>query len=336
MLPTMHKPRTLLDLSNREAREAVAGGAPVFLPVNPVEYHGPHLSLRNDGHVAAGLIGELHARLAVNHPEWPLLRAADLDVGADVLPGPGARLVPYGVAVRQIRDAALALADLGARAVVFTTFHGSPLHGHALEEGVKALERRGVRAVSPFNVLLRRHIQGQMNGERQRFEDAFPEASDELRAALDQSLHFDLHAGLLETSLTLRYAPETVDPRFRDLPPCPAVTPQAPMLAAARLAAALGRHELANELRFAAIGLGWHKLDPFPSYTGSPHLASAELGAVFAELVLDHLTPVIEDVLAGRAASPAPIMPWLRAATLGGRLETARVASSHAYANGCA
>lgn len=317
-----------MDLSNREAREAVACGAPVFLPVNPVEYHGPHLSLRNDGHVTAGLIGDLHARLARNHPDWPLLRAPDLDVGADVLPGPGARLVPYAAAARHIVDAALSLADLGARSVVLMTFHGSPLHGHALEEAVTALSRRGVRAVSPFNALLRSFIQGHMAGERQRFEDAFPDASDELRAGLEQSLHFDLHAGLLETSLTLHYAPETVHPGYRDLPPCPAITPRAPMQAAARVAAALGHRALARELEFAALGLGWHVLEPFLGYTGSPHLASAELGAVFTELILDHLTPVVEDVLAGRAASPPPIMPWLRAATLGGRLETSALGSN--------
>ena len=33
----------------------LATGAPVFLCVNPVEYHGPHLSLHNDRLISEGV-----------------------------------------------------------------------------------------------------------------------------------------------------------------------------------------------------------------------------------------------------------------------------------------
>ncbi|MFH2009186.1 MAG: creatininase family protein [bacterium] len=319
---THHPPPPLLDRPHCEARDALASGAPVYLPVNPVEFHGPHLSLHNDRLVAAGLIQDLHTRLAETHADWPLLRAADLEVGVDVVLGPGARPVPYEVAARLIRGACTSLAELGARRVVLMTFHGSPFHSHALEEGVRVLRARGVQAVNPMNELLRAVIQGELQGERTRLESALPDASPELRAALEQSLVFDFHAGLLETSLALHYAPETVHPCHRELPACPPLTPVRAIRAVSRAAAALGRRALARELEFAALGLAWHALRPFPGYTGSPHLATAKLGALFATPLVERLTRVVEDVFDGRAPSPAPLMGWLGPLSLGGRLGT--------------
>ncbi len=65
----------LLDLPHRRATTLLSSGAPVYLLVNPVEYHGPHLSLHNDRLVSMGLVRGLHARLADAH-DWPLARRA--------------------------------------------------------------------------------------------------------------------------------------------------------------------------------------------------------------------------------------------------------------------
>ena len=78
---------SLLDLCPDDARAALATGAPVYLSINPVEYHGPHLSLHNDGLISAGLIGDLHGRLQKSHPDWPLLVAPDLEFAGRSEPG---------------------------------------------------------------------------------------------------------------------------------------------------------------------------------------------------------------------------------------------------------
>jgi creatinine amidohydrolase len=309
----------LLDLPNTAARRLLAAGTPVFLPVNPVEYHGPHLSLHNDALVCAGYMRDLHARL---WPETPFLAANDLEVGVDPVPGPGSRPVPFATVRRVVKRACAALADLGARAVVVATFHGSPLHNHALEAGVRLLRRRGVRAVAPFNLVARRLLAA--SGDD--FAEVYAPVPDAvLRAQMQREIGLDYHAGFLETSLALHFAPESVDPRVTGLAPCPEVTPDRRLALAARAAAVLGREALAAELRFAAWGVGWFALRPFPGYTGRPGLANAESGARVARRMVDESAPVVAAVLAGRELSPAPIMPWLPAASLEGRLGATHV-----------
>jgi hypothetical protein len=81
-----------------------------------------------------------------------------------------------------------------------------------------------------------------------------------------------------------------------------------------------GSKRFAAELRFAAIGRGWYALDPFPGYTGRPAQASAAAGAVFAREIVERYAKRAEEIFAGRARSPEPILAWTAKATLGGRL----------------
>ena len=310
---------SLLDLPHAPARRLLATGVPVFVPVNPVEYHGPHLSLHNDVLVCAGYLRDLHARL---WPDQPFVVVRDLEVGVDPVPGPGSRPVSFATVCRLVEDACTAVADLGARAVVLGTFHGSPLHNHALQAGVRLLVRRGVRVVAPFNALLRRMLT--IDGHEHAA--AFAHIADrEVREEMMRTMGYDYHAGFCETSLALHYAPDSVDPRHVELPPCPPARPAPPLLLLARAAARLGRRATAAELEFAAWGLGWYALRPFPAYTSRPALATAAAGAILAAHLGDEGAALVADVLAGRASSPPPIMSWMPTVTLHGRVGTVGV-----------
>jgi hypothetical protein len=50
---------SLFDVPHHDARRLARSGAPVYLTINPVEYHGPHLSLHNDRLSLGGRIGNL-------------------------------------------------------------------------------------------------------------------------------------------------------------------------------------------------------------------------------------------------------------------------------------
>jgi creatinine amidohydrolase len=312
----------LFDLPHAEAHRLLTSGAPVYLTINPVEYHGPHLSLHNDRLVSLGLIRELHQRLAARHADWPLVLATDLEIGVEPCPGIGSRHTPFSAARELVIEACRALAELGARRVVLMTFHGSPLHNLAIESGIELLVERGVHAVAPFNLVLREMLT--VDGDR--YAPAFAHVEDPgERAAMIRDLRFDFHAGFFETSMALHYAPESVAPSYRELPPCPPIVPDPPLAVAAHLARRMRARELADELELAAMGRGWYAIRPFYGYTGRPHRATAQAGALFARAILDQYEPMVEAVLDGRERSPQPIMAWVEAITFGGRLNALHV-----------
>jgi creatinine amidohydrolase len=307
----------LLELPHTRARALLASGAPVYLPVNPVEYHGPHLSLHNDSLISRGIARDIHDVLRERGHDWPLLVASDLEIGVEPCPGPGSRWTPFGAAARLVTEACRRLVELGAQRVIITTFHGSPLHSLALHEGVKLLNEHGVPALSPLNMLLSHMLDLDVG----QFADAYATISDDAqRAAIMANAALDFHAGFFETSLALHHAPESVDASYRALPPCPAWSPDPVLERAGRAAATLGQRQLARELGFAATGAGWYQLRPFPGYTSSPHLASVDAGARFAAHMKRWFGTLSHQVLCEGVAAPEPIMPWVKSATLRGRL----------------
>ena len=314
MLPA---PVALFDLPHREAQARVRDGGICWLTVNPVEYHGPHLSLHNDRLVSLGLLRRMHTRsFGPGSAEGPLV-ASDLELGAEPCPGPGTRQVAFLREKEHVLDACGALLRLGARRVVLMTFHGAPLHNLALEAGAAWLRRHGVPAVAPFHAVMAALVEL----DPAEYAPAFAGIADDAeRAIMLAGLPLDFHAGFFETSVALRLAPDSVSPSHRLLPPCPD-WPEHPVLrAASRVAGWMGRRRLAAELALAARVARWFSLRPFPGYTGRPHRASAEAGDVFVDALVEKLSSVIQATLFRGEAAPAPVMAWMAAATLGGRL----------------
>jgi creatinine amidohydrolase len=308
---------SVLDCPHHRARTLLATGAPVYVSFNPVEYHGPHLSLRNDGLICAAILRDLLRRQATTHPNWPLLSGGDLDLGVDPVPGPGSRPVSYFAMREVVVRICSALAELGARRVVLLSFHGSPMHNLAIQAGVTALTSANVQAVAPLNLLLRELLAP----EHPRLDAAYTVIDDRAeREAMRQGLRWEFHAGFTETSIALHYAPDSVSPRYRDVPPCPELVPSRALLAAGHLARAAGQIGLANELDLVAGGIAWYTLRPFPGYCGRPHRARAEAGAILAQIIVEIFTECIDAVFRGEELSPEPLLPWLADLSLGGLL----------------
>lgn len=324
-------PRALspFDLPRSEARAVFARGVPVFVPVNPTEYHGPHLSLRNDALVSQGLARDLARDLA---PDGPLLVVPDLEVGVDPCPGPGTVATSLARVELLVDEACRALCELGATRLVLLTFHGAPLHALALSRGVARAATFGARAVAPLSAA-QRHLMGLWRDAQAPHSARADEASSffaavvrhvddaDTRARLVRGIPLDFHAGFVETSMALHYAPSSVRGIYKDLPPCPEITPDRALAAAARLAARLGQAELALELELSALGRGWYAMRPFFGYTGTPAEADARAGAVLADMLVEFMLALCRRVFSG-AEHPTPMMPWLRTLTLGGRLPT--------------
>ena len=303
--------RPLADLPSAHLAEAVAQ-ATVWVLVNPVEYHGPHLSLLNDHHCSLGL-----ARLLAQRLPGPHLMAGELGLGVEPASGPGSRHSSYGEVRSTVLETCRSLVELGARRVVLMTFHGAPMHNHALHAGATWLARQGVAAAAPFALLLDDLVELDDEAIGPAF-DTIADPADQRLAR--EGLALDFHAGFFETSVALTLAPHTVDPCHREVPDCPAW----PVLGWLEQLAKAVPGRLGAELTAIARIAGWTSLRPFPGYTGCPRLASAEAGEVFVQAMVDAFAE--ETLRAFDTARPhRPLMSWLRWLTLGGRVEPPRV-----------
>jgi len=311
------------------ASAALARGVPAFLLVNPIEYHGPHLSLRNDHLVSMGIARDLHAYLRDRSEEpadeFPLLVTRDLDVGVEPTSGPGSVFVSYAEVKRTVIEACRELRRLGAQKVVMVTFHGSPLHAFALEAGVAWLKKRGIVAFSPMNLLLRELLEA----DGARYAEAYAHVEDEaLRAVMQAEAASDFHGGFFETSVALHYAKSSVRAFYTRVPDCPRFGASPFVAKALALLARAGLAERAREISLVYRGASWMALRPFPGYTGAPSLASEAAGAAFARLLMELYGPAAEEVLSGGAESPPPPLGWVRYLTLYGRLGVPTPASA--------
>ncbi len=320
---------TLAALPHAAAKRAIADAvekrAPVYVFVNPVEYHGPHLPLHNDALISRGLARDLHTRMAST---GPMLVGGDLEMGVDPCPGPGSRAFSFEAVRDACVDVARTLCDLAPSSnaqglrVVWMTFHGSPLHEHAIEAGVDVVRRRGGRSLNPMNALM--DLLVKVDGRRFAPAVAHIESESERLALLD-TIPNDFHGGFFESSMTLHYAPSSVDVDvMRALPPCPALPRAKLFMGFERTARRAGRTRLADELDLAARSQGWGSLRPFPGYTSSPHRATAASGAYFADQILGLYAEPMKAALDDGRAVAAPVMDWVRWATLGGRIEAAK------------
>jgi len=307
-------PIALFDMPHKRARALLASGPPVFVTVDPVEYHGPHLSLHNDHIMSKAVVRALYAGLAERSADLPFVVADAIPVGVEPVQGPGTRAVPYRTMREIVSVACHALAELGARNVVLVTSHGAPLHSIAIQHAVRELTARGVRAVAPLNVVLHDLVEP----PEKLVDDAVLTVAAEEREALRVSLRRDFHAGFGETSLTLHWAPEAVDAVHLELPDVDLVVGDPTMLRAAHLAARLGRKVLARELEYASHGIAWAKMRPFPGYTGRPRLANPRAGAVLARFAEQRMLEATLAVLERGEPPAEPPMLWLERASLGG------------------
>src|SRR5260370_32544971 len=205
-------------MPHAQARALLAAGASVFLPVTPVACRGPHVSLHNAGLISRGLARDIHTVLTQWEGDWPCLVASDMEVGVEPCPGPGTRATSFRQVRSLVLEACRRLVELGAQRVVLVTFHGAPLHSLALDAGVRWLTAHGVRALAPLNLLLR----AMLDIRAEDYADVYATIPDGAeRAAAMAEAPTDFHAGLFETSLSLHYAPDSVDPNYTRLPPSP-------------------------------------------------------------------------------------------------------------------
>ncbi|MCG8671757.1 MAG: creatininase family protein [Pseudomonadales bacterium] len=298
--------------------EIAREGWPVHVFVNPIEYHGPHLSLGNDRILSERVAQKLHRRLSESRGEMPFIVGGNIDFGSDLCPGKGNVGVNYNQLSMMIDKVVDSLIELDIKRVIFHSFHGSPFHNHAINAGVKRLQNSGIAAISVFPITIDLIVNFEAE-LYQPLEALLP--STVVYEQVLKSLPDDTHAGFFETSVALYVAPETVSEEYKHLSPCPELESH-PLLAEFfdRV------HPLwknVHELEHGAKALAWTRLEPFPGYTGIPSLATAEIGRFYVEdLILPRYHAAVDDVLWRGGVAPKAPFAWSKPLSklIGGRI----------------
>jgi creatinine amidohydrolase len=172
----------------KEAREAIARGAVLILPVGSTEAHGPHLPLATDVIISEEMSRRAAEKLAsrgIASYMLPPISYSVTDFSADFA---GTISIRKETAVALIRDICVSLYRQGARLVVIANSHLEPEHVASIVEAVEQVRDQTGRIV------------------------AFPDKRRRRWAAhlTEEFRRGDCHAGSYETSLVMAARGELV------------------------------------------------------------------------------------------------------------------------------
>ncbi len=293
------------ELTYTQVRRLDGARTVAFQPVSALEVHGPHLPLGMDWYMARWMAEETGRRFAERHPEWTVVQLPALAIGTDELPLRGSMNVSQRALYSTLVAHGRSLARAGYRHVVVTNGHGGPRHASALEAACRRVSRRtGIAMFTPSILVLHRIITGQ------RMERTQQLLGRPLTDRERTGLLVGEHAGTWETSFMLAQQPELVEEDYASLGPLapPRWRPLervGEVLIAARERCGGDATKLRTVFEGVAGGLGWLMNARWGyggvevSYKGDPSVASAEIGRVFRELLVEESLALTESVTAG-------------------------------------
>lgn len=260
----------------------------VFVPISPIEAHGPHLPAGTDYYVAQAFAEHLAAEIERRRPEVECLLAPVVPIGCGVLPMVGS----LGVRWLTVRNVAVAmgrsLARDGFRTIVAVSGHLGPTHLIALERAAASVSRRfGVKMLAPAIPVGREVLRGATLAEVFAALEP-PLTQGELRAVARAD-----HGGMLETSVMLHVRPDLVRPLYQTLPPL------------TRMSYLMWR--------------GRRSTRGFQGYVGEPARARAEIGAAVMATLTKVAATLVEEALRASAEHGAKAPPGEERGALPGR-----------------
>lgn len=185
----------------------------IFLPISPMEGHGPHLPLGLD-FFNAEYFAEMAAAAAVEKkPEFDAVICRGIPLGTQIYNQPGSLRTDNGTIYKIARDIGESLAGWGFRFIFIVSGHGSP-------KDIVALESAAKKVSGKFKIEMH-NLSGAM-AARFLGGEFIERISAGLSKPLDDSekklLKKDIHGGWWETSMMLLLKPDLVDPVFTTLP----------------------------------------------------------------------------------------------------------------------
>jgi creatinine amidohydrolase len=242
----------------------------IFVPISPIEEHGPHLPLGTDIYTCRALVEALAKQLETRCPGVTSVLAPVMPLGSGTVPYLGSIGAPPRLVREVLMRIGRALARDGFRFIVAVSGHMGLSHLLAMEAAARKVSRRyGVSMIAPVASVWRSALRDAALVEQCA---ALPEPIT--GKVLDLLLNGH-HAGALETSLMLHLHPELVQPEFRRLP----------------------RIRPTQLMRWR----GWTR-EHWAGYVGAPALARADFG----QIMLTTLAALGADLVARMVRGDAP------------------------------
>jgi creatinine amidohydrolase len=259
----------LMDLNHPQLSELKRERTVIFIPISPIEEHGPHLPLGVDAFNARFFAGELAERLTEKRPDWTVVLTPLLPLGTNVFKYIGSIYIRQRAVRNVVMDFASSLARYGFSYFVVFSFHGGPGHIVALEEASRKVSKRfGVKMISLTGGLAYTFLTGGFTPEIERY------LSKPLTQEERELFKKDIHAGWWETAMMMKAKPNLVDECYKELEP---VTLDI-------------RKMRANSAEKAGKGLG---------YLGAPHKATTEFAEASIEALCNVGLSLIDRLLDG-------------------------------------
>jgi creatinine amidohydrolase len=262
---------TLADMTWPEVEAAGARNTPLLVPVAVIEQHSLHLPLATDTYGAYLLCSQIKRELAGRGMDLLIAPPYYFGVNATTSMFPGSLNISPNTMVAVLTEILENYARWGLRRQFIVNHHGDPLHNKAIVDTILRLREEGVEATYLLGGMIAGFVDTAYEATfRQPFPlkgDAVLRAPESAQTAaaiarLTRDAGLDVHAGERETSLIMRWFPET-------------------LAANIDLAGMAPVPETLRQFYEAESSGGWRDLSP-QGHIGNPAAASSENGELYA------------------------------------------------------
>lgn len=261
---------TLADMAWPAVEAAGKRNLPLLMPVAVIEQHSLHLPLATDTYGAVLLCRLIKARLAELGHDSVVAPPYYWGINASTCMFPGSFTVRPETMTAALVDILAGCASWGFTRQFVINHHGDTDHNRALAEAVGELRDRHIETTYVLGGLIAGFVpstSGALFGERRPLSGdellrvADSETTKAARGRLTRSPGLDVHAGERETSLIMRFFPETMagDVDHRALQPAP---------------------ETLRQFVKAERSGGWRELSP-DGHIGDPARATVDNGELY-------------------------------------------------------
>jgi creatinine amidohydrolase len=271
---------TIADMTWVEVEEAAKKDSIMLVPIGVIEQHGPHLPLATDTYGAYLVSVLTKAELEKRGIDTVIAPPYYFGMTLGTSMFPGTVHINREPMIAVLTEALVSYSQSGFKKQFIVSHHGDPQHNDAIFQAIMNAREQGVEAVyvlAGFGIDVIQSVYTSVFGKPFPLPPSaliIAETSDETKEAQKRLTKSKMivHAGERETSMIMRWFPDTLKEKER-IETYPPVTPAF------------------EEFSQSVMRGGWRELSPL-GYVGEPHVSKKENGELYAHEARDGATAI--------------------------------------------